>query len=152
MSHLEEFTLYIRIFDRSTFITGTHLDNEIFIHMPRLHTFTFYIASENAITDPPIRMSNSDIEQSFPNLEHRQVACMVDYFISLNVICRVFSLLFKFDRLERITNNIPKIIFNSVTHLKLWDKDPFKHEFFVRLSRAFPFLKNLSIWNIQPPY
>ena len=65
------------------------------------------------------------------------------------MICRVFSLPFKFDRLEDITNNIPNIIFDSVTHLKLWDKDPFKHEFFVRLARAFPFLKSLSIWNIQ---
>ncbi|CAF3514671.1 unnamed protein product, partial [Rotaria sp. Silwood2] len=29
---------------------------------------------------------------------------------------------------------------------------PFKHDFFVRLTRAFPFLKKLSIWNIQAPF
>ena len=151
MSHLEELTLYIHILGGSTFISGTHLDNEILIHMPRLHTFTFYIASENVIADPAIRISNSDIERTFTNIKHRQVACMVDYFDPCKMICRVFSLPFKFHRLEDIGNNIPNIVFNSVTHLKLWDKDEFKHEFFVRLARAFPFLKSLSINNIRPP-
>ncbi|CAF4381357.1 unnamed protein product [Rotaria sp. Silwood2] len=152
MSHLEELTLNILIFDRSTLITGTHLDNEILIHMPRLHTFIFCIISETAITDPAIRISNDDIERTFSNLKHQQVACMVDYFIPLKMVCRVFSLPFKFDRLEHVTNNIPNIVFKSVTRLNLWDKDPFKHEFFVRLTRAFPFLKKLSIWNIQAPF
>jgi uncharacterized protein (DUF433 family) len=152
MSHLEELTLYIRILDRSTPITGTHLDNEILIHMPRLHTFTFYIASENIIGDPSIRISDSDIKRAFRNLEHRQVACMVDYYVSFKMIYRVFSLPFKFDRLEDITNNLPNIVFNSVTHLKLWDIDPFKHEFFIRLARAFPFLRSLSIWSIRAPF
>jgi hypothetical protein len=152
MTYLEELILYLHIYGGSTFIAGTHLDNEILTHMPRLHTFTFYIASENVIADPPICLSNSDIERTFTNIEHRQVGCTVDYFEPYKMICRVFSLPFKFHRLERIGTNIPNIVFNSVTHLKLWDKDAFKHEFFVRLARAFPFLKNLSIWNIIPPF
>jgi hypothetical protein len=36
--------------------------------------------------------------------------------------------------------------------LTLWDKNPFKHEFFIRLARAFPFVKNLSVCNIVPPF
>ena len=40
----------------------------------------------------------------------------------------------------------------SVTHLTLRDKNPFKHEFFVPLAQTFPFLKNLSLSNIQPPF
>jgi hypothetical protein len=36
--------------------------------------------------------------------------------------------------------------------LKLWDKDEFKHEFFIRLTRAFPFLQKLSIWNTMRPF
>jgi hypothetical protein len=119
--------------------------------MPRLHTFTFYFASENFITDPPIRISNSDIERTFTNIKHRQVASMIDYFFSRKVIYRVFSLPFKFYRLNYIGNNIPNIVFNSVTHLKLRDTAPFKHEFFIRLVRAFPFLKSLSIYNLRPP-
>lgn len=151
MSYLEELILYIRIFRGSPFISGTHLDNEILIHMPRLHTFAFCFTSINDIVDSTIRVSNSDIERTFTNLQHRPVACMVDYFASIKMICRVFTLPFKFDRLEDITNNIPNIVFNSVTRLKLHDKYPFKHEFFIRLNRAFPFLKKLSIDTILAP-
>jgi len=136
----------------SPFISGTYLDNEILIHMPRLHTFTFYFASENAIVDSVIHLSNTDIERTFTDRGYQHMGCMVDYFASIRMMCHVFSLPFKFARLKDITNNIPNIIFDSVTHLKLWDEDPFKHEFFVRLQRAFPFLKSLSIWNIQPPF
>jgi hypothetical protein len=151
MSYLEELSLYIHILNGSTFISGTHLDNEILIHMPQLHTFAFYFASENYTVDPSIRISNSDIERTFTNIEHRQVACIVDYWLTTKLICRVFSLPFKFDRLADITNNIPNIVFNSVTHLLLHDIYPFKHEFFIRLARAFPFLKNLSIDTILAP-
>jgi hypothetical protein len=76
---------------------------------------------------------------------------MVNYCSPSDMICRVFSLPFKFHRLETIGNNIPNIVFDSVTHLTLRDNDPFRHEFFLRLARAFPFLKSLSINSIQPP-
>jgi hypothetical protein len=136
----------------SIFISGIDLHNEVLIHMPQLHKFSYYMASENVIADPSIRISNSDIEQTFTNVKHGQMGCMVDYFDPTIMICRVFSLPFKFPHLERIANNIPNIIFNSVTHLTLWDTNPFKHEFFIRLQRAFPFVKNLSIYNIKPPF
>ena len=153
MSHLEELTLYIHILDGSTFISGTYLDNEILIHMPRLHTFTFYFASENAVAGPVIQLSNMDIERTFADERYRHTGYMVDYFTSSRNICyRVFSLPFKFDRLKYVTNNIPNIMFESVTYLKLRDDEPFKHEFFVRLARAFPFLKSLSIWNLEAPF
>jgi hypothetical protein len=71
-----------------------------------------------------------------------------DYFC----VYRIFSLPTKFKRLENIANNLPNIIFNSVTYVKIEDNKAFKHEFFVRLVRAFPFLKNLSISNIRPPF
>ncbi len=152
MSHLEELTLFLNISSRSTFISGTDLHNGILIHLPQLHTFTFYIESINVIVDPAIRLSANDIERTFTNLKHQQVASMVDHFGPFCVIYRAFSLPTKFNRLTHISNNIPNIVFNSVTHLKLSDKNAFKHEFFVRLARAFPFLKNLSISNINPPF
>ncbi|CAF1388865.1 unnamed protein product [Adineta ricciae] len=152
MKYLEDLSLYLHIYGGSTFISGTCLDNEILVYLPQLHSFTFYIASNNAITNSATRVLHSDIEQTFKNLRHWQVAFMVDYFEPYKMICRVFSLPFKFHLLEHIGNNIPNIIFNSVTHLKLWDKDPFRYEFFCRLTRAFPFLKNLSICNIKPSF
>ena len=152
MTHIEELTLYINILDGSTFIPGLYLDNEILIHMRQLHTFTFYFASERAIVDPVISLSTMDMERTFTDKEHRQICCMVDYTPSIRIICRVFSIPFKFHRLEDIGNNIPNMIFDPVTHLKLKDHDPFKHEFFVQLARAFPFLISLSIWNRQPSF
>ena len=80
MSNLEELTLYLHIWNRTTFVDGTQLNNEILIHMPRLHTFKFYIASENDIANSVIRISNDDIQRTFTNIEYRQVACIVDYF------------------------------------------------------------------------
>ncbi|CAF1473202.1 unnamed protein product [Rotaria sordida] len=151
MSYLEELTLYLHILGGSTFISGTHLDNEILSQMPRLRTFSFYFASENAIVDPAIHISNSDIERTFTNIKHRQMACLIDDYSCMKLVCRVFSLPFKFDRLENITNNIPNIVFNSVSHLKLRDKYPFKHEFFIRVARGFPFLKSLSIDTVLAP-
>jgi len=152
MSHLEELILFLHILGESTFISGTYLDNEILSHMRQLHTFNFYIESINGIVDPTVHVPADDIERTFTNIKHRQVVCMVDYLDPDSMIYRVFSLPTKFNRLEGITNNIPNIVFNSVTYLKLTDKNAFKHEFFVRLARAFPFLKNLSISNIRPPF
>ncbi len=80
MSNLEKLSLYICIENRSTFVDGIHIHNEILIHMARLHTFTFYISTENDINDSTIRLSNNDIEKTFTNRNNQQVACTVNYF------------------------------------------------------------------------
>ncbi|CAF4647541.1 unnamed protein product [Rotaria sp. Silwood2] len=152
MSYLEELTFFLHISDGSTFISGTHLDNEILVHMRQLRAFIFYIDSLYRIVDSTVRISADDIQRTFTNIKYRQVACMVDYFNLHSMVYRIYSLPTKFNRLEGIINNIPNIVFNSVTHLKLQDEHSFKHEFFVRLARAFPFLKNLSISNIRSPF
>jgi hypothetical protein len=152
MSHLEELTLYIHIWRGSKFISGTDLDNEILTYMPQLHTFTFYIDCVNQTVDSGIHLSATDIEQTFTNIKYKQVICMVDSFDSYCVRYRIFSLPTKFHRLEDIKNNIPNIVFNSVTYLQVRSRKPFNHEFFIRLARAFPFLKSLSISNIRPPF
>jgi hypothetical protein len=76
-------------------------------------------------------ISAADIEQTFTNIKYRQVVCVVDSFDCYCVRYRVFSLPTKFRRLEDIKNNILNIVFNSVTQLKLWDTNAFKHEFFI---------------------
>ncbi|CAF3034222.1 unnamed protein product [Rotaria sp. Silwood2] len=155
MSYLKELTLYLCIEKRPTFVDGTHLHNEILAHMPQLHTFNFYISMQNEINDSTIRLSNNDIQRTFTNARYGQVVCTVDYLdnfkIIRKVICKIFSLPFTFDRLERLSNNFPSILFNNVTHLMLWDTIEFEHEFFVRVARAFPLLKYLIVNNIRPP-
>ncbi|CAF5104771.1 unnamed protein product, partial [Rotaria sp. Silwood1] len=49
MLNLEELTLYITIKNRTTFIDGTHIYNEILVHMLRLHMFNFCISTDNYI-------------------------------------------------------------------------------------------------------
>ncbi|CAM4789020.1 unnamed protein product [Rotaria magnacalcarata] len=152
MSHLEELTLYLCIKDRPRFVDGTHIHNEILSHMTRLHTFTFYISTENYVKDSTLRLSNNDIQETFKNRENQQVDCTVDYVDDVFVLCKIFSLPFRFDRFEWITNNFSTMIFNPVTYLILFDRVSFKHEFFVRVARAFPLLKYLSVHNIKPPF
>jgi hypothetical protein len=120
--------------------------------MPQLHTFNFYISMQNEINDSTIRLSNNDIQRTFTNRRYEEVACIVDYSNNSKVIYNVFSLPFTFDRLERLSNNFPFILFNNVIRLTLWDKAEFEHEFFVRVARAFPLLRYLIINNLRPPF
>jgi len=148
MAYLEKLTLYLRTDSRSTFVDGTHLDNEILVHMPQLHTFIFYISTENIIFPLLPRKSNDDIEKTFTNIRYGQTACNIDYFNGGHMgICHVYSLPFTFTRLEKITTHFPTIVFDTVTRLSAYDMISMEHEFFMRISRTFPLLKYFSIRN-----
>ncbi|CAF0902926.1 unnamed protein product [Rotaria sordida] len=136
MTHLEKLTLYIRIDDRSRFVDGTNLHKNILIHMPRLHTFTFYISTDIQFDDSVDHLSDNDIQQTF---------------YKYRAVCNVFSLPFTFNRLEKISNKFPNIIFNTVTYLIVGDVIPFKYEFFIQIAKAFPSLKDLCIINVTSP-
>ena len=152
MTGLEELTLYLYIWNRSTFVDGGHLQNEILTHMPRLHTFTFHISTRNMNDVPSVRLSNDDLQRTFTNVGIRPVVCLAAYGRTKGFRGHVFSLPFKFHRLEQITNNLPNIVFNSVTYLELADNDAFKHEFFVRVTHSFPSLRYLSVRNLKPAF
>ena len=74
---------------------------------------------------------------------------MVDSCGFSETVYRIFSLLFTFRGLKTIINNLPNHVFESITHLKLRDDDPFDYEFFVQLTRAFLCLQHLSIFNSE---
>ncbi|CAF1064472.1 unnamed protein product [Rotaria sordida] len=148
MTHLEKLTLYFRILHRNAFVDGTHLQNEILAHMPQLHTFTFYISTQEVIFSSFPRKSNSDIERTFTNIRYGQTACIIDSFNGDHkAICHVYSLPFTFTRLETITTHFPFIVFDTVTILSAYDMIPMQHEFFMRISQAFPMLKYFSMKN-----
>jgi hypothetical protein len=151
MSHLEELTLNISIENRATFVDGTHIHNEILIHMPQLHTFIFHISTDVEIADGDHRLSYDDIQQTFNKVGYQQVAGIIQYGIH-NGICHVFSLPFSFDRLERTGNTFPTIVFNYVTRLMAHDIVAFKHEFFIRVARSFPLLKNFEVVNFTSQF
>ena len=81
MSNLEELTLYIIIDNRTTFIDGTHIYNEILVHMPRLHIFNFYICTKTKIDHLVHHLSKDDIQRTFTNIKYQQVDCIVNYRI-----------------------------------------------------------------------
>ena len=149
MSYLEKLTLYLRIYNRSEFVSGKHLQNEILVHMPQLHTFIYYISTENDIDESVHRISHLDIQQTFTNIRYGQMACILDYFNTFQAVCHVFSIPFTFTRLEKIGNQFPPIVFNYVTHVYAFDVVPFKHEFFIRIHQAFPLLKYFSMTNLM---
>ena len=137
MLHLEELTLYLSFENRAKFVDGTHLHNEILIHMPQLHPFIFYICTRVDIADSVHQLSNDDIQQTFNKVEYQRVNC-----IRSDGISHVFSLPFSFDRSEWIGNTLPTIL------LLYWCAIRFpKHEFFIRIARCFPSLKNFYVIN-----
>ncbi len=150
MTHLEKLTLYLRIRHRSAHVDGKHLQNEILVHMPRLHTFVFYISTENNIDASVHRLSVDDIQRTFTNIKYGQTASIVHYLENYKAMYHVFSLPFIFTRLENIGNQFPNIVFDNVTHLSVIDMAPFKHEFFMRIGRMFPLLRCFCVNNVMP--
>jgi hypothetical protein len=154
MSQLEKLTLYLRIRNRDTYIDGSHLNNDILIHMAQRHSFTFYISTDNSIGNnmdvflPYV--SNDDVQRTFTDIGYHQTTCVVNYFPNARAVCHIFSLPFEFDHLERIANRFPTIVFNHVTLLMVLDMVPFEHEFFFRIARAFPVLRLFSVMNLVP--
>ncbi|CAM4778704.1 unnamed protein product [Rotaria magnacalcarata] len=151
MTYLEKLTLYIRIHNRFTFVDGTNIHKNILIYMPRLHTFSFYIDTEILFNDSVHHLFDNDIQQTFTNIGYNQIACSANCCLNYRAICHVFSLPFIFNRLEKINNRFPNVMFNDVTYLMVADAIPFKYEFFIRIAKAFPSLKYFSIINLTSP-
>ena len=61
----------------------------------------------------------------------------------------LFTLPFEFIKIFTIGNRFPNIRFNNVIELWVLDVVPFEHEFFLRIARAFPLLKNFIITDIK---
>ena len=154
MSGLEQLILYLLVKNRSTFIDGSHLHNEIFTYMPQLYSFTFHIYTESYIPLSTPQVFMDTFARTFTNIGIQHVACIEGHYIytESKVGYHVFSSPFKFGRLEYITHAFPDIIFNSVTYLEVVDRVPFKHTFFIRVTRSFPSLKYFSVRNLRRPF
>ncbi|CAF3252863.1 unnamed protein product [Rotaria socialis] len=148
MFNLEELTLNIIIENRTRFIDGTHLKNEVFARMPWLYKFTFHISTETKLQHLVHGLSSDDIQQTFSNIGYKQVACIINHCYT-NADCHVFSLPPVFDTLHSIGNTFPSIVFSYVTFLLVHDDVPFKHEFFLQVAKFFPSLKRLNVLNIK---
>jgi len=116
--------------------------------MPRLNQFIFNIRSMIRPDDPINLPSNEDIQRTFTNFKDCKVISCVDYFPKERYgQCHMYSYPYTLTYYDDITNNFPGGLFNNVQEVTLFDEQPFQHEFFIRISQSFPFLKKLSITN-----
>lgn len=149
---LEQLIFYLTINERSTFIDGIHIENEILIHLPMLKTFTFNIITNARIINEVNRTSNEEFQQTFlNNKRYGEVICYVDYYLYGRARSHAYSLPFMKDELLEITNSFPGGLFSNIRRLFLTDPlHPFEHEFFMRISQDFPFLNSLFMINRKP--
>ncbi|CAF2513441.1 unnamed protein product [Rotaria sp. Silwood2] len=116
--------------------------------MPHLNQFIFNIRSAGHFIDVMSFPSNDDIYRTFTSFKDYQVISCVDYFPKAEYVqCHIYSCPYTLTHYNNITNNFPGGLFNNVQEIELFDERPFEHEFFIRISQAFPFLKVLFIVN-----
>ncbi|CAF4891195.1 unnamed protein product [Rotaria sp. Silwood1] len=85
MTYLEKLTLYLRIQNRGRFIDNSHIQNEILLYMPCLHSFTFCINTYDDTDDLFRYVPNQDIQRIATNNGHQQ--CMAN-IIKYNSSCQ----------------------------------------------------------------
>ncbi|CAF3363775.1 unnamed protein product [Rotaria sp. Silwood2] len=139
MSYLEKLTLYLRVQDRDTFIGSTNLENEIFVYMPQLHSFTFYIFTYHNTVDLFNYVPSQDNQRIVTNIRQQPMTSSINYISSRAALCHIFSLPFVFDRREDIGNIFSDTVFNYVTF-----KTYFPHEVLDKIIKG-----NLSVEDID---
>jgi hypothetical protein len=144
MLYLEKLTLYLRVTCKVVFIDPIRLLNQFSTYSSRLDSFKFYLSTENNKDDLVRYLSNNHIKQNYMNIGYQDISNMVCFAPNTGTY-HVFTLPFEFQWLLSIGNIFPNIIFNNVIGLWVGDVIPFEHEFFVRIAKAFPLLKKLSV-------
>ncbi len=147
MSALKKLTLSLSIENRTTFIDGIHLNNDIQSRMPYLSTFIFNILTCNVNFSEDYRPSADDIRCTF--IQGTSFDCYVDYNSRGHGRCHVYSLPLPIIYFSGITNNFPGGQFIHVRILTVVDTmRPFEHEFFERITRSFPLLNSFTVVNL----
>ena len=146
MCALEKLTISLSVKDRTSFIDGVHLRNEIENQMPHLSTFIFNIFTHNVLFSETNRPSSDDIRGTF--IQGTSGDCYVDYHLNGLGRCHIYSIPLPLTDFHGITNNFPGGQFSHVRVLYVTDTvRPFEHEFFQRISRSFPLLKSITVFN-----
>ena len=144
MPNLENLTLHLRVEDRQTLIDRNHLENEICLYMPRLQSFIFYIRTRTTYTD----VLSNVIDEVSIHFRQQPIVNITNRIMGGDEIAyHIFTLPFLFDEIGSIGFIFPNIKFEYVTNLVIEDIIPFNHDYFVRLSFAFPLLSRLCIIN-----
>ncbi|CAF3504874.1 unnamed protein product [Rotaria socialis] len=148
MSQLEKYALSLIVRCRTSFIDGTHLVNDILSKMSYLHTFIFNIITYNVRMDEELLPTPDDVKRALIQREYN-VNCYTDYSAFNNGQCHIYSLPFAMDRMYTHSSKFHGDLSLTVRYLYVQDfVRPFEHDFCWRISRDFPLLNNLTIFNI----
>ncbi|CAF3598527.1 unnamed protein product [Adineta steineri] len=165
MINLEELILFLTVIRTdSTFIDGTELYDQVLVHMSQLNKFIFSINTSVFIENNEIDiLSNEEIQNSFIGREYGQVGSYVHFeprkpknrvidFEEAKAIVKshIYSLPYHFESFLDLNNSFEGGIFVNVRYLTMTDSFPFEHEFFKTISDCFPFVKTLTICNLEP--
>ncbi|CAF1440394.1 unnamed protein product [Adineta steineri] len=151
MINLEELDLYLTISGKQTVVDGTDLKKNILNYMSQLKKFSFSIRSNIYLNNEINLPSNDDIQNTFKDFKDNEIISYVHNFSRIKYIeCRIFSYPYRRKEYERITNDFPSISFSYVREISLFDNQPFEHDFFLRITQAFPNVKILRLENEEP--
>ena len=149
MSNLERLFLSV-IIDHEEFLDGNRLNNDIVNHLAKLNEFEYNIYSRIYDYQENDIRSNEDIQHTFQIFGDQQTISCVDYFPKENFSqCHYYSYPYRMTIYENITNHFPGGLFVCVREISLFDERPFEHRFFLRLSKAFPYFRKLTIDNLK---
>ncbi|CAF2141277.1 unnamed protein product [Rotaria magnacalcarata] len=148
MLYLEKLTLYLRIACPSVYTDPIYLINEFSMNLSRLHSFNFYLSTENNRNDLVRYLSNNNVKQNYMNTGYQEVSTIVSFSVN-TARHHIFTLPFEFIKFLGIGNIFPNIVFKNVIELYVHDVVPFEHEFFLRIAQAFPMLKRFCISHLS---
>jgi hypothetical protein len=149
MSQLEKLILSLYIHNRTSFIDGIHLNNDIISNMSYLHTFIFDIVTEHVTIDEKYLPTSDDVRRALVQKGYN-VDCYIDYQWSEGGRCHIYSLPFTMERINTITTTFLSAgVFMNVRKLCISDTmRSVEHDFFVQISQAFPLLEDLTVFSM----
>jgi hypothetical protein len=148
MLSLEKLDLFLRVNRKQGLIDDNELQKNIINYMSQLNKFTLNIYSHHSLPiqiDVPLK---ENIHNTFEYFHDNQIISCVDYFQEKRYSqCLIYSYPYKLEFYDHISNKFPGGLFNYVREVSLYDECPFSHEFFLQISKSFPFMETLTVIN-----
>ena len=148
MSNLEKLDLSLVVSMKQTFIDGNQLKFNILNNFAHLKKFLFNICSLIYFVRQTNFTTNEDIQRTLKDFPSEEIFSSLDHFPQNGFSqCHIYSCPYQFDYYYNLTNRFPGGFFQRVYDVTLFDEQPFEHDFFLRITQAFPFLEILTVIN-----
>ena len=128
-------------------IDGNALTEYFLNKLPRLNKFTCNIGSMIPLDYQFNLPSNEDYKNTFKNFNDLVISNIYRFSKRKVLYSHVYSHPYRWTFYHNITNNFPGGLFKCVRVVSLYDEHPFEYQFFLRISKSFPFMKKLILRN-----